>query len=429
MPEFFKLRNQVKHYEWGSPRWIPRLLQAADEDGRPWAELWMGSHPGAPSLAGAGSGAISLGELIAGDPVWCLGSKGAERYGELPFLFKLLAAEKPLSIQAHPNLAQAREGFARENRAGLAADAPNRNYRDANHKPEIICALTPFTGMCGFREPREILRMLTALAAPAPVSLREGLAPLLSSLQEPESRDADGAAPANTHALRNFFAALFGLSAPARTELTAYILGAAGGAGDAETGGGLSPLQWELMGRFAELYGGDPALIAPLYLNVFSLRPGEAVFLKAGVLHAYVHGFGIELMANSDNVLRGGLTPKHVDVPELMKVLDFSPHRPAILPAPSANTGGIPACVTYPAPCDEFSLSVMRGTGEEAAFAPAGPAICVVTRGAALITGEQDEARLSQGESVFIPAGAPGKIPPRFRGNYTIYAAALPAQS
>jgi mannose-6-phosphate isomerase len=415
MAELFKLRNQIKHYQWGSPEWIPRLMGTPNQDGRPWAELWMGSHPGAPSLIETGrpldaGEPSSLGELIARNPAYCLGETGAKQYGALPFLFKLLAAEKPLSIQAHPNRAQAREGFERENRAGLALDAPGRNYRDPNHKPEIICALSPFTGMCGFRKPAEIKGLLAAFLSPpeAGTSLVKGFAPLIKAL------DAESTAAA----LRNFLAALFDLSAGLRAELTAYILGA-------KNSGGVSTAQWELMRRFAELYGGDPALIAPLYLNLFSLAPGEAVFLRAGVPHAYIHGFGIELMANSDNVLRGGLSPKHVDVPELLRILDFSPLRPEIFMAPPEDSDG-GACFTYPAPCGEFALTVMRGGGGERTLAPAGAAICVVTQGEVLISGEHERVTLKSGESVFIPAGLWAARPPEFRGNFTLYAASLP---
>lgn len=409
MTEWYTLRNQVKQYEWGSPDWIPRLLGQPNQDKRPWAELWMGSHPAAPSTAVLPAGEIDLGELIARNPHGCLGRQTAETYGGLPFLFKLLAAERPLSIQAHPNLAQARGGFARENAAGLPLNAPNRNYKDPNHKPEIICALTPFTGMCGFRHPAEIRRLLAAFlqpeGTPAPAALRDGCAPLFSALQTDDV----------SAALRRFLAALFGLSEAARTALTGFIRGAAAGGGGANSA--ISPAQWELMSRFAELYPGDPALIAPLYLNVFTLAPGEAVFLRAGVLHAYIHGFGVELMASSDNVLRGGLTPKHVDVPELTQVLDCCPMQPDIIrPDNSAR-------FRYPSPCGEFSLLALRGGDGETVFAENGPAICIVTEGELAIRGAGGGAVVQRGESVFIPPGKPAGSSLVFRGNYTLYAA------
>jgi mannose-6-phosphate isomerase len=430
MTELFRLRNQVKYYEWGSPEWIPRFLGVSNKEGRPWAELWMGSHPGAPSQVILSGREKSLGELITENPAYYLGKEGAEQYGALPFLFKLLAADKPLSIQAHPNPVQAREGFERENRAGLAIDAPNRNYKDANHKPEIICALTSFTGMCGFRSPAEIRRLLEDFLSSAPVSLKEGFVPLLATLNTGSVSSA----------LQNFLAALFGLSAALRKELAQFILSwrleaaeetdKAGGtpASTAATARKASVEWQEYMRLFAELYPGDPALIAPLYLNLFSLEPGEAVFLRAGILHAYIHGFGIELMANSDNVLRGGLTSKHVDLPELMKVLDFSPLEPEILrPSPenvcdmrNASLG----CFRYPSACEEFSLSVMRGAGKETVFCGTGPAICVITGGELMVTGKDGEMTFKQGESFFIPAGDTKR--PSFRGNYTLYAASLP---
>jgi mannose-6-phosphate isomerase len=362
-----------------------------------------------------------------------LGKSGAERFGGRPFLFKLLAAAKPLSIQAHPNLEQAREGFERENRAGIPLEAPRRNYKDPNHKPEIICALSPFTGMCGFRGPGEIREGLEQFLAPAPRSLRRGFSPLLEALENP-----DGAA-----ALREFLSALFGLSSGLRGELTAYILGCPA---DADSGEGpaedkLRPSRMENTRRFAELYPEDPAIIAPFYLNLFSLEPGEAVFLRAGVPHAYLHGFGVELMANSDNVLRGGLTSKHVDVPELLRILDFSPGKPDIIGPPGGNRGGGAGFTfRYPSPCEEFSLAVYRGDGGERAFTGGGPAVCVVTggeleivlpgvrapRGADSAPPSARPLILKQGEAVFIPAGENGETPLLFRGNYTAYSASIP---
>jgi mannose-6-phosphate isomerase len=394
MIELYKLNNQVKHYDWGSPDLIPRLLGCV-ADGKPWAELWMGSHPGSPSQVSLASGEVNLGELIARNPRRYLGNKTTERYGELPFLFKLLAAEKPLSIQAHPNLAQAREGFERENRAGLVPDAHNRSYRDSNHKPEIICALTPFTGMCGFRDPGQISQLLGLfLDRPSvPAILREGFAPLLQALKILDA----------TSALREFLSALFGLPPEVRKALTEYILSI----GD----------QNELMRSFARLYPGDPAVIAPLYLNVFHLEPGEAIFLDAGLLHAYVHGFGVELMANSDNVLRGGLTAKHIDIPELMKVLEFRPHEPLII-KPESET----SCFIYPAPCEEFSLAVMNGGKANAAiFTPSGPTICIVTEGELIVSDNEESVILKQGESAFVPPTAQLMM----QGNYIMYAASV----
>ena len=382
MAEFYRLQNRAKHYEWGSPGFIPDLL-GFPRDGKPYAELWMGSHPGSPSLVELPGGAVGLGEFIGGN---------------LPYLLKLLAAESPLSIQAHPTLEQARKGFARENGAGLAPDAPDRSYRDSNHKPEVVCALTPFTGMCGFRAPAEIAELVgTFLGENPPAVLREGFAPLLNALES----------PAEESALRNFLAALFGIPPAMRGALTEFIL-------TQRRANERDGCEWELMRSFAGQYPGDPAVVAPLYLNVFRLKPGEAVFLKAGVLHAYVRGFAVELMASSDNVLRGGLTPKHIDVPELMRVLDFAPLKPKIMrPEPGVSS------FTYPTPCDDFSLTVMRGTGNTAELPLNGPSICVVTAGEGIIGREV----LRKGESIFVPPAASWEKPLTLRGVYTLHIA------
>ena len=416
MIKMFRLHNQIKQYEWGSPYHIPRLL-GVPAGVEPCAELWMGCHPGAPSQVSlpadmasgqAGTGSMSLGDLIAGNPLQYLGEKAANEYGTLPFLFKLLAAEKPLSIQVHPNLEQAREGFDRENKAGLPLDAPNRNYKDPNHKPEIICALTPFTGMCGFRSRNEIQQLLAVFLNLLPPDLRECLNPLVQALAASQS---DAAQP---DAMRNFLKALFNLSPAVRQALTESILSAGNPVG-AEN------IEWALMQDFARLYPGDPAVIAPLYLNVFRLEPGEAIFLKAGILHAYIKGFGVELMASSDNVLRGGLTGKYVDIEELIKVLDCSPMKPDIIkPEPGFSQ------FTYPVSCKEFSLTVIRNdTASSLPMFPVnGPAICIVTEGEAVI----GDMVLKQGESAFIPPQNNGKNPV-LHGHFTVYAASFPGEN
>jgi mannose-6-phosphate isomerase len=409
MNDLFKLKNTVKHYDWGSPDYIPRLL-GIDGGGRPWAELWMGVHPGGPSAVEFRGRPVSLPELIAGDREAFLGQEAAAQFGGLPFLFKFLAAARPLSIQAHPDREQARRGFERENREGIALDAPHRNYKDPSHKPEILCALGPFTALCGFREPGEIRRGLGDFLSGASPSLRHGTAALMAALDKaagpPETGTASGA-------LRAFFSALFSLSPEVRRELTGYILESRGSRGPAG----------KYLAALAERCPGDPAIIAPLYLHVLELRPGEAVFLAAGVLHAYIEGFGVELMANSDNVLRGGLSSKHIDLPELTGILDFSPRRPEILRPPEPE----PAWYTYAAPAGEFSLSVMHSQGEERLFPEKGPAILALTRGEARFSAGETGLGLRPGESVFIPARRPGETL-RYAGSFTAYIAALPAR-
>jgi mannose-6-phosphate isomerase len=359
----------------------------------------MGLHPEGPSEIILDDKKMPLSRLLQDTPAYL--GEAASVFGTLPFLFKLLAAENPLSIQAHPTLEQAKQGWDRENLQGISLTDPRRNYKDANHKPEILCALGPFKALCGFREPGDLVRGLKAFTAPAPPSLREALAPLIPA---PGLSDEG--------ALKTFLTALFGLPEKARRELGEYAA--------KRTWGALSPEfqgERELIARFAGLYPEDPAILAPLYLNVIDLGPGEAVYLPAGVLHAYIHGFGVELMANSDNVLRGGLTAKHVDIPELVRVLRFSPFRPEILRPPGVSF------FKYPSPCKEFALSALSGGNGEVPFPETGPSIVVVTRGRALLsgTGAENPLILEQGESAFIPAHSPETLV--FSGTYTLYAA------
>jgi mannose-6-phosphate isomerase len=324
-----------------------------------------------------------------------LGEETEKKFGSLPFLFKVLAAERPLSIQAHPNREQAREGYERENRAGIPPEAPERNYRDGSHKPEILCALSPFTALCGFREEEEIAGLLELFSVSASPSLRKLLEALSSELRS---------------GLRGFFSRLFVLSPEEGTELGLY---ARREAARLRENYPEYRHEWEWCAAFAELHPGDPAIVSPLYLNLFTLNPGEAVFIPSGTLHAYIRGLGLEVMACSDNVLRGGLTSKYIDREELKRVLSFAPRKPEPLAAP-------PPLPFYssPGPCEEFTLSVMRGEGGW----PIGlPAIALVTEGEALLSGGQERLALKRGDSVFIPPGNEGSLV--LGGAYTLYAA------
>jgi mannose-6-phosphate isomerase len=411
----FKLKNTVKHYPWGSSKWIPRLLNAVNETGEPWAELWMGVHPSGPSLTESGGETLPLGALIDRDPVRFLGEAVNVEFGGLPFLLKILAAEKPLSVQAHPSLRQAREGWERENRAGLPLSAPNRGYRDANHKPEILAALTPFRAVCGFREIPEIVKLLglfigmggaetRPVVRPSSV-LREKLERIRASLETDDD-------------LAGFPAALFSMGKEARHDLGVY---AAAQIPQLEQDYPEYAGEWRTIARLARLYPEDPALLAPLYLNLLYLRPGEAIFIPSGVLHAYIEGLGVELMANSDNVLRGGLSSKYIDPEELGRILHGSPFRPKILAPRTEEEDGVWA--VYPADCREFSLSTAKSTGETAVFSRKSPAIVLVTAGEPLLetADGRESLALKQGESVFIAAGTDTK----FTGAFTAYSAAV----
>jgi mannose-6-phosphate isomerase len=373
----------------------------------------MGIHPEGPSVIKEGG--ETLAALLDRNPSY-LGRETLGTFGTLPYLFKFLAAAKPLSIQAHPNLEEAREGWERENRLGIPLTGANRNYKDPNHKPEILCALSPFTAMCGFRPLEEIGLLLKLFSARAPAPLGKILPGLLPS--------PSGPAP-NAGILRNFLRTLLGLSPEERRALRKY---AREGLREEFPGEwGKYGEVWDLCASFAELYPEDPAVISPLYLNLVNLAPGEAVYLPAGVLHAYVKGFGVELMANSDNVLRGGLSPKYIDIDELLRILNFSAGKPAILkpPEPRAEEEDAPcSCYTYPAPCREFSLSVLRCRNGRGSVPGRGPRILAVTEGRAALCGDggEEEFILEKGETAFVPAREAGP-PLSFSGTCTIYVA------
>jgi mannose-6-phosphate isomerase len=374
------LQNIVQHYPWGEETAIPELL-GIKADGRPFAELWMGDHPRGPSKVLSKEGKFEeLGDLLSTNPEAFLGSGINGKYGgRLPFLFKVLAAKTPLSIQAHPNKAQAEAGFAREEAAGIPIDAPHRNYRDRNHKPEIIAALTPFTAMCGFRDREEIIDGFSRLKS------RTAEGKLLPLLKEKE------------HALSSFFTALLNLEKEDTKELADALASWA-----REERGALDGKKKEaaLVRRFINYYPDDPAVSAPLYLNVIRLDPGQALYQPAGLLHAYVEGVGVELMANSDNVLRGGLTHKHIDMNELESVLIFSSSTPAILTPVKTDAG----LFRYQTPAQEFELQ--RFDGGEATIEGRFPAIVLVTKGHLMfrVSGQADSMEAKRGQSLFLPA-------------------------
>ncbi|CAL9552569.1 mannose-6-phosphate isomerase, class I [Streptomyces sp. NPDC090994] len=368
-----RLVNTVRPYAWGSTTAIPALL-GTEPTGEPQAEMWMGAHPGAPSRTARGT----LDEVIAAAPEQELGTAAVAAFGpRLPFLLKILAAGAPLSLQVHPDLEQARAGYDDEERRGIPADAPHRNYKDANHKPELICALTEFDGLCGFRAPEEAAALLDGLGVPS-------LKPYADLLRaHPE--DA---------ALREVLTAVL-TADPAEMSRTVTETAAA----CARLGGAYAPYA-----DIAHHYPGDPGVLAALLLNHVRLQPGEALYLGAGVPHAYLNGLGVEIMANSDNVLRCGLTPKHVDVPELLRVVRFQPADPGVL-RPEASPDGEEV---YDTPIDEFRLSrhvLAEGTHAHDLTRPA-PQILLCTAG----TVRAGDHELTPGASVFVPAGEKAEV-------------------
>ncbi|MFD6240683.1 mannose-6-phosphate isomerase, class I [Streptomyces diastaticus] len=380
------LQNTVRPYAWGSVTAIPHLT-GTEPTGEPQAELWMGAHPGAPSLVDRGEGPRSLADLIAADPERELGPAVTARYGpQLPFLLKLLAADSPLSVQVHPDSDQAASGYADEERRGVPRTAPERNYKDPHHKPELVCALTPFDGLCGFRAPAEAADTLAALDL-------DSLKPYVDLLRaHPEQA-----------ALREVLTAV--LTAD-REEMAATVAEAAAAC---ERLGGPHATYADL----ARHHPGDPGVLAAMLLNQVSLQPGEALHLGAGVPHAYLRGLGVEIMAASDNVLRCGLTPKHIDVPELLRIVRFDPAVPAVL-RPEASPDGEEV---YDTPVQDFRLSrfvLAPGTpGRDLTLTT--PQILLGTEGTPTV----GELALGPGQSVFVPAGEPVEL----RGPGTVFRA------
>ncbi|MFF3920150.1 mannose-6-phosphate isomerase, class I [Streptomyces sp. NPDC001852] len=368
-----RLDNTVRPYAWGSPTAIPHLL-GVEPTGEPQAEMWMGAHPGAPSRTARGT----LVDVIDADPERELGKAAVAKFGpRLPFLLKILAAGAPLSLQVHPNLEQAKEGYADEERRAIPVDAPHRNYKDANHKPELICALTEFDGLCGFRDPVRSAELLDALGVTS-------LKPYVDLLH---ARPEDAA-------LREVLTAIL----TADPQEMAHTVAEASAA-CARLGGEHAPYA-----ELAQHYPGDPGVIAAMLLNHVRLQPGEALFLGAGIPHAYLNGLGVEIMANSDNVLRCGLTPKHVDVPELLRVVRFEAGDPGVL-RPEASPAGEEV---YETPIDEFRLSryVLPEGAAARDLTLDTPQILLCTAGSV----RAGEHELSPGQSVFVPAGETAQV-------------------
>lgn len=348
-----KLRCLTQNYAWGSRDAIAALRGEAPTD-RPEAEVWAGAHPLASSTIFRDGAWVRLDRVIAQDPVAELGHEVAAAFaGRLPFLVKILAAGSPLSLQTHPDHPTAQTGFRRENSAGLPLDARNRTYKDASAKPEILIALTSFEGICGFRPVAETLALLASLQV-------KRLDPLHDILQR--SPDRDG--------LRAIVEHLFALPADDRTALVADIVHAAAS---------YSGTHHNLMGwlpRLQTMYPGDIGIALSLLLNYVSLAPGESLFLEAGNLHAYLSGLGVEVMANSDNVLRAGFTEKHIDVAELLAITDFTP-----LPDPLFHARGDATVTSFCPPVPEFMVRRVDLAGTFA-ITTTGPMIVLCTAGA-----------------------------------------------
>ena len=364
-----QLVGLVQTYAWGDTNVIAEM-QGRPSSTAPEAELWFGAHPMGPSHLVESQQLLA--DAVQSRPDEVLGPKVGTRFGRFPYLLKVLAAAQPLSIQVHPDLAQARAGFAREEAAGLSRHSSKRTYRDDNHKPELICALTPFEAKCGFRPLEDTLTLLNAVADGGGAGPAE-LCDRLSTGVDPTTQ------------LSDVLQWLLGLPAERATKLvTELVYGTSrlltGAALPVDLAGFEPELAWTA--KLNDFYRGDIGVAVALLLNHIVLAPGQAMFLRAGNMHTYLRGAGVELMANSDNVIRGGLTVKHVDVDELVGVVDTSP-----APAPVQSPDG--PCHRYETPVPDFSLTRLSD-GVERSFEPLGPDIILVTDGAATLTTAND---------------------------------------
>ncbi|MGK3141254.1 mannose-6-phosphate isomerase [Pantoea sp. C2G6] len=368
-----KMNNSLQNYAWGSKTALTELYGIANPQGVPMAELWMGAHPKSPSTVDDQGTPRSLREVIDANPVATLGAAVAQRFGELPFLFKVLCADQPLSIQVHPSKSAAEIGFARENAAGIPLSAAERNYKDANHKPELVYALTPFQAMNGFRTLTEMVSLLEPVAGAHPQ--------IAHFLQHPD---------------QDTLAALFATLLSLEGEEKSLALGVLKSVLDAQQG---EP--WQTIRLIAAEYPDDSGLFSPLLLNVITLQPGEAMFLYAETPHAYLNGVALEVMANSDNVLRAGLTPKYIDIPELMANLRFEEKPAATLLTQPEQQG---STLRFPIPVDDFAFAIHTLSAEPQTLTQQSAAVLFCIEGQAVIARGEQQLTLKPGESCFIAA-------------------------
>ena len=381
------IRGAVRTYAWGSRTAIAEFTGRPAPTAHPEAELWLGAHPGDPATLVGDDDRRSLPDLIAADPEGELGRSVRARFGDrLPFLVKVLAADEPLSLQAHPSAQQAVEGYAHEDRCGVPVTSPERNYRDRSHKPELLVALGDFEALAGFRPAAASVALMRALAVPA-------LDPYVALLAG--QSDADG--------LRALFTTWITAPQPDIETLIPAVLD--GAIAYVRSGATEFAAEARTALELGERYPGDAGVLAALLLNRISLTAGEGIFLPAGNLHSYLHGTAMEVMASSDNVLRGGLTPKHVDVPELLRVLDFHPVADARV---GTRREGIE--LIYETPTAEFAGTVLTLDGDnlghevDAASRHDGPQILVCMEGSVIARAKSDEVRIDRGAAAWVAA-------------------------
>ncbi|MEZ8272602.1 mannose-6-phosphate isomerase, class I [Vibrio splendidus] len=372
----FKLDNVIQHYPWGSKQSISELFDIQNPNAEPQAEIWMGAHPrGCSRVADTGQ---LLSEVLSQDSKGMFGEYTEARFGELPYLFKVLAAETPLSIQVHPSKKKAQLGFERENKLGISLDASNRNYKDPNHKPELVYALTFYKAMNGFRPIQQIIELFKEAEISA-------LDIEISAL----------AINPNSEGLKVFFTSVMTLEGERKKLALEQLYSAY--ERRPKTAMWREALQYSK--GFEQHYVDDIGLFSPLMLNTIELAPGEAMFLHAETPHAYIEGTGLEIMANSDNVLRAGLTPKFIDVPELIDNTCFE----------TTDIEGIKLKpiekedkLSFPIPVDDFGFDILSVSEEISQQYLRSAEILFCIGGEVTISTKEHKLMLSSGESVFI---------------------------
>ncbi len=381
----YSLKNPIQNYAWGSKTSLMELFGIANDKQEPQAEIWMGAHPNGCSKVSVDGQDVLLSDLIASNPTQIIGEHQQQTYGGLPYLLKLLAAETPLSIQVHPEKSRAAAGFARENELGMPADAPNRNYRDGNHKPELVFALTRYKAMNAFRPMDEIVALFEQSGCTV-------LAEQVSALKSNQTSDQ----------LAIFFRFILTLEGELKETALAQLFDNIEGKGDHSNI--CDPFRTAV--ELAQEYPGDVGLFSPLMLNVVELQPGQAMFLDAETPHAYLKGTAVEIMANSDNVLRAGLTPKHMDVNELVSNTRFVPVLAAdLLTAPVVD--GVVS--RFPVPVGDFRFEVITLDMADAERSHhtqqvSGAEILLCIKGDITVAAGNTELTLPAGESAFITA-------------------------
>ncbi len=400
--KIFKLKGKVQHYAWGGYDFIPQWLNQPNPQHQPWAEYWMGAHPSASSVLHTAAGDIALFEAISQAPAALIGEKVYNRFGELPYLFKILDVKDMLSIQVHPSKTEAEKGFDAEEAAGIPVNAAHRNYKDKNHKPEVMVALSEFWLLHGFLQPdllKQVLVSIPAFNSLLPLFEKEGYKGLYQHVMEmPQGQ-------VNTMLMPLVLAELQKKKAGELTK--------------ADPGWWVSKLygQDEVLGDI------DRGVFSIYFFNIVKTEPGEAVFQGAGIPHAYLEGQNVELMANSDNVLRGGLTPKHIDVPELLKHTLFEGVTPNIMKGEQQAEGE----KLYPCPVPDFGISKIElGAGGGFRQSASSLEIIVVLEGGLDIQGTAEQVQVKKGEAVAVLAGE-SYLVSALAGGVLAYRAFVPA--